>query len=159
MKDLKSRGKNHTMQHSKFCYACGQARSRSKLVYHIPTMRAYCADLKDCENKAGNPQYLKQAFPDSKEYQTELVKATDFEAISRELENYFSDEALGWIYKFLGKSISARVEPYQSIYMSKAAKMNGLDTIQDTIRFIIEDYIKRNREELDKVRLDENESL
>jgi len=128
--------KERRFQHQTYCSACGVERRRKELVYFIPEMKTYCRLLNQCNNKEKHPHLSKHG--------PKLIHATDQEELIMEMNKYYSDNAMRTLFKIIGKAISVRVEPQQALYMGKVMQKLGLSTVQDILRYFIDEHMGKD---------------
>lgn len=108
--------------HNKICYACGQEKRRRQLGYDIRTLKTYCKE--DCPHP--------ELIPNVKlvELRTDDLKDA--------LESHYDTELMQAFNRVLGKTVSTRPVPAMAMHLMKTAQANELETISETLTFILE---------------------
>lgn len=103
--------------HNKKCFACDQPRPKALLGYDLKTLKTYCTDDR-CLRASAIP--TKELHP---------LEAETLELVLKNNED---------LNKLIGKSVSARLQPYLAMHILETAKRKGFASINETLLYILD---------------------
>lgn len=130
---------------TKYCFACGEEVDNKKMVMFVPRMETYHRDIEDCGNPQSHIYTQIEIAPPFPEYESKPVRCV-YADIREEAEKYFDAVLFNDIYKFLGKSASARFNTNQALFLAEYMKKYKFDTANEVLHDIINKAMQAEKE-------------